>query len=198
MSYSDSTEIGGILPVSDKIPVTNALLETDRLSLRYLTTQDAGFLLDVFNDPAFIRFVGDRNIRTVDHAIEFLLKNTFESYRRHGFGHFVVIRKSDGIAIGICGFVKRDALEDVDIGFSLLPPFRSQGYAFEAASAVMAYGRDTLGFHRIVAIASPDNDLSIRLLKRLGLTFERMVKLSETGEALSLFAWNVPPGPDVT
>jgi [ribosomal protein S5]-alanine N-acetyltransferase len=169
--------------------VTSASLETERLHLRRLTLDDAGFLIEVFNDPAFIRFVGDRNIRTIDDAESFLEKGPFESYRRHGYGHHAVIRKADSQPLGICGFIKRDALEDVDIGFSLLPPYRQQGYGFEAASAMMAHGRDTLGFRRIVAIASPDNDASIRLLGRLGLTYERMVQLSENGESLSLFGW---------
>jgi RimJ/RimL family protein N-acetyltransferase len=170
--------------------VTNSLIETERLRLRHLTRDDAGLLIDVFTDPAFMRFVGDRNIRTVDQANAFLETGPFESYRKHGFGHFVVTRKHDEVRMGICGFVKRDALDAADIGFSLLPPYRAQGYAFEAASAVMAYGRDTLGFRRIVAIASPENASSIRLLGRLGLTFERMVKLSENSESLSLFGWN--------
>ena len=173
--------------------MTNSTLETERLHLRRLTTDDAALLIDVFTDPAFMRFVGDRNIRTVDQAKAFLEKGPFDSYRKYGFGHFVVTRKLDGARIGICGFVKRDALDDVDIGFSLLPPYRAQGYAFEAASAVMAYGWETLGFQRIVAIASPHNDASIRLLGRLGLTFERMVKLSEGGESLSLYASNATP-----
>ncbi len=173
-------------------PVPTNVLETERLQLRRLTTDDAGFLIEVFNDPAFVRFVGDRNIRTVDQARDFIEKGPFESYRRHGFGHYVVIRKSDRRAVGICGFVKRDALDDADIGFSLLPEFRAQGYAFEAASALMAYGVDTLGLQRILAIASPDNSPSIRLLGKLGLAFERMVKLSEDGETLSLFATSFP------
>ncbi len=172
--------------------MTNVVLETGRLQLRRLTTGDAEFLIEVFNDPAFIRFVGNRDIRMIDQAKEFLEKGPFESYRRHGFGHFLVTLKEAGTPIGICGFVKRDSLEDTDIGFSLLPEFRAQGYAFEAATAVMDYGRDALGFKRIVAIVSPENDASIRLLGRLGLTFERMVKLSENGETLCLFGWSAP------
>jgi RimJ/RimL family protein N-acetyltransferase len=174
--------------------VTNVVLETKRLQLRRLTTGDAAFLIDVFNDPAFVRFVGDRNIRTLDQAREFIEQGPFESYRRHGFGHYVSSLKSDGTPIGICGFVKREALDDVDIGFSLLPEFRAQGYAFEAASALMEYGAGTLGLQRIVAIASPQNAPSIRLLQKLGLRFERMVKLTGEGETLSLFGWNSTTG----
>ena len=176
-------------PGQPQKPLKDVVLETARLQLRRLTLDDAAFLIDVFNDPAFKRFVGDRNIQTVDQARAFLEKGPFDSYRRFGFGHYVVELKGSGTPIGICGYVKRDTLPDVDIGFSLLPPFRSQGYALEAASAVMAYGRDTLGFRRIVAIASPDNDASIRLLGRLGLSFEGRVKLSEKGEELNLYGW---------
>ena len=172
--------------------MTNVVLETGRLQLRRLTTGDAEFLIEVFNDPAFIRFVGNRDIRTIDQAKEFLEKGPFESYRRHGFGHFLVTLKDAGTPIGICGFVKRDSLEDTDIGFSLLPEFRAQGYAFEAASALMDYAVHILGFNRIVAIASPENASSIRLLEKLGLRFERMVKLSEDGQTLSLFATSFP------
>lgn len=178
------------LPHQSEKAVTNVVLETDRLQVRRLSTDDAGFLLTVFNDPAFLRFVGDRNIKTLDQARAFIESGPFESYRRFGFGHFVAALKSDRTPIGICGFVKRDALEDVDIGFSLLPEFRAQGYGFEAASALMAYGANTLGFRRIVAIASPDNESSTRLLGKLGMTFERMVKLSDDGETLSLYVWN--------
>jgi RimJ/RimL family protein N-acetyltransferase len=169
--------------------VTNVVLETRRLHLRRLSTADAAFLVDVFNDPAFVRFVGDRNIRTIDQATEFIENGPLESYRRHGFGHYVAVRKSDDTPIGICGFVKRDALDAVDIGFSLLPAFRAQGYAYEAASALMEYGATTLDLPRIVAIASPDNTASIGLLQKLGLTFEGTVRLTEDGELLSLFGW---------
>jgi RimJ/RimL family protein N-acetyltransferase len=168
------------------------VLETDRLQLRRLSTDDAGFLLSVFNDPAFLRFVGDRKIKTLDQARGFIESGPLESYRRFGFGHFVSELKRDHTPIGICGFVKRDALEDADIGFSLLPEYRAQGYAFEAASALMAYGTETLNFRRIVAIASPENESSIRLLGKLGMKFDRMVKLSDEGEALSLFSWSRP------
>jgi RimJ/RimL family protein N-acetyltransferase len=176
-------------PDQPQKPVTDAVLETERLQLRRLTLDDAAFLIDVFGDPAFKRFVGDRKIRTIDQARGFIEKGPFESYRRFGFGHYVVELKGSGTPIGICGYVKRDTLPDVDIGFSLLPQFRSQGYAFEAASAVMAHGRDTLGFRRIVAIASPDNDPSIRLLGRLGLSYEGRVKLGSKGDELNLYSW---------
>lgn len=166
------------------------MLETDRLRIRRLSTEDAGLLLKVFNDPAFIQFVGDRHIRTVEDARAFIEKVPLESYRRFGFGHYASELKDDDTPIGIVGLIKRDALDDVDIGFSLLPEFRAQGYAFEAASALMEYGTNTLGLQRIVGIASPDNARSIRLLGKLGLTFERMVKLSEDGDALSLFGWS--------
>lgn len=170
--------------------MTNVVLETDRLRLRHLSTDDTGLLLKVFNDPAFIQFVGDRHIRTAEDARAFIETVPFESYRRYGFGHYASVLKGDDTPIGIVGLIKRDALDDVDIGFSLLPEFRAQGYAFEAASALMTYAANTLGLRRIVAIASPDNAPSIRLLGKLGLTFERMVKLTEDGETLSLFGWN--------
>lgn len=103
-------------------------------------------------------------------------------YNRLGFGLYLTELKEDGVPIGICGLIKRDSLEDVDIGFAFLPKFWAKGYAYEAASAVMAYGKNVLGFKRIVAITSPDNDASGRLLEKLGMRFERMIRLSKDAD----------------
>jgi len=109
-------------------------------------------------------------------------------YSRLGFGLYLVELKEEDRPIGICGLIKRDALEDVDIGFAFLPVYWGKGYAYEAASAVMDYGKTDFGLKRLVAITSPDNDASISLLEKLGFRFERMVKLSDKSEELKLFA----------
>lgn len=163
------------------------VLETDRLILRWLTVEDAAFILELVNDPSWLQFIGDRGVRTLEDARNYILKGPVEMYGRLGFGLYLVELKDEGVPIGMCGLIKRDSLKDVDIGFAFLPSFRGRGYAYEAASAVLAYGKSTLGLERIVAIVSPGNDRSIRLLEKLGLHFEQRVQLSERDE-VKLFA----------
>jgi RimJ/RimL family protein N-acetyltransferase len=164
------------------------VLETDRLILHYLTVEDCEFILELLNDPSWLRFIGDKGVKTLDDARDYIVKSLIPMYERLGFGLYLTELKSEGIPIGICGLIKRDSLEDVDIGFAFLPKFRGKGYAYESASAVLAYGKRTFGFNRIVAITTPDNDSSARLLEKLGFHFERMVKLTDDSSEVSLFA----------
>jgi RimJ/RimL family protein N-acetyltransferase len=164
------------------------VLETERLTLRRLEIGDAEFILGLLNDPSFLRFIGDKKVRTLDDAREYISSGPIASYERHGFGLYLTERREDGVPIGICGLLKRESLKDVDVGFAFLPRFWAKGYAFESASAVMAYARNVLGLSRVVAITSPDNDPSIRLLTKLGMKFESMVRLSEESPEVRLFA----------
>lgn len=168
------------------------VLETDRLVLRRMSVEDAGFMLGLLNEPSWLRFIGDRGVRTLEHARAYILKGPVEMYDRLGFGLYVTELKEEGVPIGICGLVKRDFLDDVDIGFALLPGFWSQGYAYEAAAAVMAHGKGALGLKRIVAITNPENHSSIRLLEKLGLKFDRMIRATADGPEIRLFAWEAP------
>ena len=163
------------------------VLETDRLIVRRLSPDDAEFILRLLNEPSWLRFIGDKGVRTIEDARAYILRGPVEMYSRLGFGLYLVAIKGGGPPIGICGLIKRDSLEDVDIGFAFLPEYWGRGYAYEAASAVMAYGGNVLGFKRIVAITSVDNDSSARLLEKLGLRFEGMVKLSNDSEEVRLF-----------
>ena len=167
------------------------VVETERLTLRRLELGDAEFILGLLNDPSFLRFIGDKGVRTLDDAREYISNGPVASYERFGFGLYLTERKEDRVPIGICGLLKRESLKDVDVGFAFLPQFWSKGYAFESASAVMAYGRNVLGLTRIVAVTSPDNDASIRLLSKLGLKFESMARLSEDSPEIQLFASEV-------
>ena len=167
------------------------VLETERLILRRLTVEDGEFMLELLNDPSWLRFIGDKGVRTLDDARDYILKSLVAMYERLGFGLYLTELKGEGIPIGICGLIKRDSLEDVDLGFAFLPKFRGQGYAYESAFAVMAYGKRTLGLNRLVAITAPDNHGSARLLEKLGFKFERMVKLSDDSAEVSLFASDV-------
>jgi RimJ/RimL family protein N-acetyltransferase len=164
------------------------VLETDRLNLRWLSTDDAEFILEILNEPSFLRFIGDKGVRTLDDARDYILNGPVDMYNRLGFGLYLTELKDGGVPIGICGLLKRDGLEDVDIGFAFLPKFWARGYAYESAAAVMAYGKTVLGLNRIVAITSPDNYASGRLLEKLGLRFERIIHLLNDASEVRLFA----------
>lgn len=164
------------------------ILETDRLILRQFTPQDAEFILELLNDPSFIQNIGDRNIRTGDDACAYIMNGPAASYAKNGFGLYAVVLKETGETIGMCGLIKREALDDVDIGYALLPRFWSRGYAVEAARATKMYAKDAIGLKRLVAITDPANQGSIRVLEKLGLRFEKMVRLSADDIELKLFA----------
>jgi RimJ/RimL family protein N-acetyltransferase len=168
------------------------VLETERLILRTQSAEDAELVLRLMNEPSFLRFIGDRGVRTLDDARSYILKGPVEMYERLGFGLYLTELKKDGVPIGICGLVKRDFLEDVDIGFAFLPEHWGQGYAYEAAAAVMEHAKGALGLKRIVAITNPDNQSSIRLLEKLGLRFERMIRVAPESSDIKLFAWDAP------
>ena len=169
------------------------VLETERLILRRLTTGDAEFVLELLNEPSFLQYIGDRGVRSLEEAREYIVNRLVASYERNGFGLYLVELKESRIPIGISGLVKRDALPDADIGFAFLPAYWSKGYAVESAAAVMNYARDVLGLTRIVAITSLDNEASAKLLGKIGLRFERLIKLSEDAEEVKLFAPEVSP-----
>jgi len=161
------------------------------LILRRLSTADAAFILRLLNEPSWLRYIGDRGVRTLAAARDYILCGPLESYQRFGFGLYLVELKASGVPIGLCGLIKRETLPDVDIGFALLPEFCGSGYAFEAASAVLVLGERVFGLRRIVAITKPDNHSSIKVLEKLGLRFERTLRLSEGEGEVRLYA---PPG----
>jgi RimJ/RimL family protein N-acetyltransferase len=167
------------------------VIETDRLVLRWLTPDDTAFILELLNDPSWIRFIGDRGVRTLEDAQNYILTGPMEMYSRLGFGLYLTELKEGNLPIGICGLIKRDSLEDVDVGFAFLSKFQSNGYGFEAASATMAYGIDQLGLKRILAITTMDNHASSKLLEKIGLKFERMVKFPQDTEELKLYSLEV-------
>ncbi|HEY0173266.1 MAG TPA: GNAT family N-acetyltransferase [Pyrinomonadaceae bacterium] len=167
------------------------VIETERLKLREVTEADAPFVLELLNDPDFVRNVADRGVRTLEEARRYVAERFVESYRRDGFGFWLVEPKGSTAPAGICGLVKRDSLPGVDVGYAFLPPFRSKGYASESASAVMRYARETLGLRRLYAIVNPENAVSVRVLEKLGMRFERMFRLSEDEPEIKLFAADI-------
>jgi RimJ/RimL family protein N-acetyltransferase len=169
------------------------VLDTQRLVLRRLQLSDAEFILRLVNEPSWLRFIGDKNVHDLDDARRYLCEGPLYMYERFGFGLFRVELKSSGVPVGMCGLLKRDTLVDVDIGYALLPQFWGQGYAYESVAAVLAYGHRSLGLQRIVAITSPDNDSSIRVLDKAGMKFERQLEFS-AGDLVKLFAREFTPG----
>lgn len=163
------------------------VLKTERLILSHLTCDDAEFILRLLNEPSFIRYIGDKNVRTLEEARNYVLTGPIASYEGNGFGLYKVELKEQRTPIGIAGLVKRDTLPDVDIGFAFLPEYWSHGYAYESAAAVMKYGHDVLGLDRILAITSPDNEASAKLLAKIGLKFDRMIRLSDDSPEIKLF-----------
>ncbi len=165
-----------------------AVLETERLILRRLAPADAPFIVELLNDPGWLRYIGDRGVRTLEQAADYIESGPASMYARYGFGLYLTELKHSGEPIGTCGLLKRDFLEHVDIGFAFLPRYRGEGYAFEAASGVLRYAAAALGLRRVVAIATQDNARSASLLEKLGFRFERMVAYPGESDELRLFA----------
>ena len=163
-------------------------LHTERLAIRPFTEDDAGFILKLVNDADWLRFIGDKQVRCLDDARRYLREGPMAMWTRHGHGLCCVERASDGAAIGMCGLIKRDSLDDVDLGFAFLPAARGQGYAREAAAATIAHGFASLSLKRIVAITDIDNVASARVLENVGLRFEHLLPAGADGKTLRLFA----------
>ena len=163
-------------------------LTTARLTLRELAAGDAPFIATLVNEPSFIEHIGDRGVRTDDDARAYIASGPWTRYEKHGFGLWLVERRDTGEPLGICGLLQRDSLPHPDIGFAFHSTQRSKGYAFEAASRVMAFARDRLDSPRLLAIVSPSNAASIGLLRKLGFDYERMVRLSERAPEIALYA----------
>ena len=158
------------------------VVDTPRLVLSRLAPEDAAFILALLNDPAWLRYIGDRGVRTLDGARDYIVQGPMAMYEREGFGLWKTALRATGEPIGLCGLIKRPTLDDVDLGFAFLPAWRGQGYGREAAQACLDYARDVAGLGRVVAIVSPDNADSLRLLAALGFGFERTMRMAKDDE----------------
>ena len=165
------------------------ILETERLSIRELEAElDAEFTLRLLNSPKFIKYIGDRKVRSIDEARVFIRDRYRKSYDEHGYGLYAVELRADSNSeqVGICGFVKRDSLPAPDLGFAFLPEYEGKGFGFESANALLDFGRETLKFSEVLAITTTDNEASGKLLTKLGFGFEKQTETSE-GEILNLY-----------
>lgn len=167
------------------------VLETERLRLFELSEHapgDTAFVLELLNDPDFLRYIGDRGVHSLAQAVDYLRDGPVASYRLNGFGLYRVERREDGAAVGMCGLIKRSPLAHPDLGYALLPRFRGHGYVAEAARAVLAAAREQ-GIATVLAVVDPDNAASIRTLQGLDFGYREMVRLAADDIELKLFAW---------
>ena len=167
-------------------PVTFRM-ETERLVIRRFSSADAPFVLRLLNEPSFLENIGDKGVRTVEQADRYLLDGPIQSYSRHGHGLYLVSLKGSLVPVGMCGLLKRDRFPDVDLGYAFVPEHWSSGYAREAALAIL-HSDEAARFKRILAFVSPGNAPSIRLLEKLGFSFEGFTKLESEAPDVSLYA----------
>ena len=164
------------------------ITETSRLLVREFNVDDTPFIIKLLNSPGWLRFIGDRGVHTEADAQNYLLNGPMKSYEVNGFGLWHISLKSDDTPIAMCGLIKRDTLEDADIGFAMLPKFAQNGYGFEMANAVLQLAKTAYKLPRIVAITNPENERSISLLEKIGLRFEKTVQFPGATEKLFFFS----------
>lgn len=169
------------------------ILHTERLTLRTVEADDAPFYLALLNEPTYIAHISDRGIRTLGAAREAIEQGPRLMQRRLGFSLYLIERRADAAPLGICGLIKRDTLADVDIGYAVMQRYAGQGYAHEAAAAVLAHGRDSLGLPRLLGVTGPDNAGSNRLLQKLGLRLEKTLQFKPDGPASNLYRIDFQP-----
>lgn len=163
------------------------MIQTARLSLRELTTDDGAFMLELLNSPDWLTYIGDRKVHNLADARKYLEERNIPSYEKNGFGFYAVVRSEDQTVIGTCGLAQRDFLDHPDIGFAFLPQYFGQGYALEAAQAIMKFAKEDLGLSHILAFTLPSNAPSIRLLEKIGLRNTGTINVPDDPEELLLF-----------
>jgi RimJ/RimL family protein N-acetyltransferase len=167
------------------------IAQTNRLKLRHIDTKDAPFILGLLNDPAFLQYVGDKEVRDLGSAKTYILEGPVASYKTLGYGLYLIELNKSGKSIGICGLLKRDFLDHAEIGFALMPEYCGYGYAFESAQATVELARDKLRLAQIVAITASDNARSIKLLEKLGMSFDKHIELPVSNKKVNLYSVNL-------
>ena len=166
------------------------LLETERLEISLLTKEDAPFILELLNSPGWLTYIGDRGVKDLKDAEQYLLNGPMKSYQDHGFGLYLLSINKNRTPIGLCGLLKRDNLDDPDIGYALLPGFSGYGYAFEAAKAIRDYAFKQLEYPKLLAFTTKNNDRSVKLLDKLGFQYKEVYRMPGDEEELALFELN--------
>lgn len=170
------------------------ILDTPRLTLREFTTDDAGFIVELLNDPGWLRYIGDRGVRTEADARAWIDERLVGSYRRHGYGLWAMQRRTDGALLGMCGLVRRDSLPDPDVGYALMSHARGHGLAREAAAACLQYASRHLGLGRVLAITRPDNESSVATLRAIGMRLRERRTLDGDDHESLVFEWHAGGG----
>jgi len=168
------------------------IVQTERTILREANHDDAMFILQLLNEPGWLRFIGDQNVHSLNAARQYIDDRFLARYAKHGFGNYVVCDKPTHTPLGIAGFVKRETLDAPDIGYAMRGNQQRKGYAFEAAHALIKYGRNQLGFTKLYGYCLPDNVASVRMLEKLGLTYLRDQDVNQTGELVRLYSTEWP------
>lgn len=164
-----------------------SLIQTERLSIQYLSGDDSPFILKLLNEPSWIQYIGDKGVKTEEDAMNYIQTGPIKMYKDYGIGLLLVTLKETGVPIGMCGLIKRPSLEDIDLGFAFLPEFTGKGYAYESAQAVLQYGKEQLHLNKVVAITTIDNTKSQNLLTKLGFSYEQTILDPNDKEELKLF-----------
>ena len=165
------------------------IAETERLIISKINIKDAPFFLELMNTPHWLKYIGDRNIKSIEDAEEAIKSGHLKSYKNNGFGFYKLLLKSEkNKTIGTAGLIKRDQLEDIDIGFGFLPDYEGKGFGYEASLEIMKLAKEVFNIEKLVAITNPNNKNSIKLLEKLGLTLEKRIKPFEDDKELLLFA----------
>jgi len=169
----------------------STILETDRLIIREFNFEDSDFVIRLVNSPGWLAFIGDRNIKNTEQANQYMISGPMASYKKQGYGFYVVVLKNTQKPIGICGLIKRNTLPETDLGFAFLPEFNGQGYAYESASSIVDYAKNQLKLKNLLAIVMPENASSIKLLEKLGMQFDKMIEFGDKKELLMLYNINL-------
>ena len=155
------------------------ILQTERLTLRKLTLADAPFIYELVNSPNWLEYIGEKNVKNLKDAENYIQAKILNHYKKHGFGFYLAITKDTKQAVGLTGFIKRDSLDNPEVGYAFLPSGSGKGYALESTKAILNYGKTQLNIAKIVAITHPDNKRSQKLLLKLGFQYISLIKLPE-------------------
>lgn len=157
---------------------------TQRLHVRPITTNDAPFILELMNTPKWIQFIGDRNVRTVEEAENYIIEKVLVQFNKHGYSNNVILRKDDNVKLGTCGIYHREYREDPDIGFAFLPQYEGKGYAYEAANKLMHVAQQDYGLTELSGYTLEENAASRKLLERLGFSLKGLGNLPKSDDEL--------------
>jgi len=164
------------------------IIETERLRLREFNSSDGEMIFELLNSPGWLKYIGNRTIDTIDDAVNYIEAKLRKGYKDSGFGFYLVELKSTGEKVGMSGLVKREGLDDIDVGFTMLPQYENKGFAYESTAAVMIFAKEHLKLSKLAAITVPYNTPSIKLLEKLGMKFEKKINIPGDPEDLLLYA----------